>query len=222
MARHCLKSYGLNFSEFNCRVKEGYGCSEASCALTFFHDDDVYRPGSVGRPLPGVTISIQDDNDQPLLPEQEGEICAKGENIMQGYWQDPGATQSAIRNGWLHTGDVGRMDADGFIYITGRKKDLLIKGGENIAPRALEEALYEHPAVAEAAVIGVPHPLYGEDICAVVVLRAGKTATVEELKEHVAKYVSKFRVPATVVFFETLPKSPVGKILKRELRRLLH
>ncbi|MDZ4850062.1 MAG: AMP-binding protein [Pirellulaceae bacterium] len=207
---------------FNCRVKEGYGCSEASCALTFFHDDDVYRPGSVGKALPGVIISIQDDSDQPLMPEQEGEICAKGENIMQGYWQDHHATLSTIRNGWLHTGDVGRMDADGFIYITGRKKDLIIKGGENIAPRALEEALYEHPAVAEAAVIGVPHPLYGEDICAVVVLRAGKTASAEELQEHVAKYVSKFKVPATVVFRDELPKSPVGKILKRELRRLLH
>ena len=207
--------------EFNCKVKEGYGCSEASCALTFFHDDEPYRPGSVGKALPGVMLSIQDDKDQPLLPEQEGEICARGANIMHGYWRDQHATELAIRNGWLHTGDVGRMDADGFVYITGRKKDLIIKGGENIAPRALEEALYEHPAIAEAAVIGVPDPLYGEEICAVVVLRAGKTATAEELQEHVGKYVNKFRVPATIVFRDELPKSPVGKILKRELRRMM-
>jgi long-chain acyl-CoA synthetase len=204
--------------EFNCRIKEGYGLSEASCALTSFRYDEPYRAFSVGKALLGVTISIQDDNDQPLLPEQEGEICAKGENIMQGYWQDPVATQSAIRDGWLHTGDVGRMDADGFLYITGRKKDLIIKGGENIAPRALEDALYEHPSVAEAAVIGIRDPLYGEDICAVVVLRAGKTATSEELQQHVAKYVNKFRVPAKVLFLDALPKSPIGKILKRELR----
>ena len=206
---------------FSCRVKEGYGCSEASCALTSFGDEETYRPFSVGKALPGIGISIQDDNDQILSPGQEGEICAQGDSIMQGYWQDSCATQSAIRNGWLHTGDVGRTDADGFVYITGRKKDLIIKGGENIAPRALEDALYEHPAVAEAAVIGLPDPLYGEDICAVVVLRAGKSATAEELQQHVAKYVNKFKVPSTIVFHDALPKSPVGKILKRELRRLL-
>ena len=206
---------------FNCRVKEGYGCSEASCTLTAFHDDDRYRIGSVGRALPNVFISIQNDSGQSLDVEQEGEICAQGPNIMQGYWRDDQATREAIRDGWLHTGDIGKMDVDGFVYVTGRKKDLIIKGGENIAPRALEEALYEHPAIAEAAVIGIPDALYGEEICAVVVLRADKTATAEELKQHIGKYVSKFRIPATIVFRDSLPKSPVGKILKRELRTLL-
>lgn len=207
--------------EFSCRVKEGYGLSEATCTLTSFRDEEPYRAFSVGKAIVGVTISIRDEDDQPLLPGQEGEICAKGENLMLGYWQDPVATQSTIRDGWLYTGDVGRMDADGFLYITGRKKDLIIKGGENIAPRALEDALYEHPSVAEAAVIGFADPLYGEDICAVVVLRSGKQATPQELQQHVAKYVSKFKVPAKVVFLDALPKSPIGKILKRELRRLI-
>jgi long-chain acyl-CoA synthetase len=207
--------------EFRCRVKEGYGLSEASCTLTSFRDEEPYRAFSVGRAIKGVTISIRDENDQPVLQGQEGEICAKGEILMQGYWQDPIATQLAIRDGWLYTGDLGRTDADGFVYITGRKKDLIIKGGENIAPRALEDVLYEHPAVAEAAIIGLPDPLYGEDICAVVVLRAGKTATPEELQQHVAKYVNKFKVPAKVLFLDALPRSHIGKILKRELRRLI-
>ena len=154
-------------------------------------------------------------------PAKPGEICVRGPNVMTGYWNDPDATAAVLRDGWLHTGDVGHLDADGYLYITDRIKDIIIKGGENISPRQIEEALHTHPAVAEVAVIGLPDPTLGEEVCAVVVLRAGHSATEAELREHVGQFVHKFRVPARFVFRPELPKNGVGKILKRELRREL-
>jgi long-chain acyl-CoA synthetase len=140
---------------------------------------------------------------------------------MQGYWKDPETTQQVMRGGWLHTGDLGRVDTDGYLYITGRKKDMIIKGGENISPREIEEAIYQHASVSEAAVIGIPDETFGEQVCAVVVLRPGQSATEIELQSHVARFVNKFKVPSRVVFRPELPKSPIGKILKRELRQEL-
>jgi long-chain acyl-CoA synthetase len=140
---------------------------------------------------------------------------------MTGYWNDPEATAAVLRDGWLHTGDVGHLDADGYLYITDRIKDIIIKGAENISPRQIEETLHTHPAVAEVAVIGLPDPKLGEEVCAIVVLRAGQTATEAELREHAGKFMHRFRVPGLIVFRKDLPKSGVGKVLKRELRREL-
>jgi long-chain acyl-CoA synthetase len=170
---------------------------------------------------PGVEIRILDDKNQPVAPRTNGEICLKGESIMAGYWRDANATQESIRDGWLHTGDIGFLDDDGYLFITDRKKDLIIKGGENISPREIEEALYLHPAVAEAAVIGIPDPVYGEDICAVLQLKAGVQIGEDELRVHVSQYVTKFKIPGRVVFQPMLPKNMTGKILKYQIRAQL-
>ncbi|MDX1430122.1 MAG: AMP-binding protein, partial [Rhodothermales bacterium] len=193
--------------EFDCVVKEGYGLSETSPTLTGYHDEDDYRPGSVGNAIPGVEIAILDFDNNPVPLGEQGEICARGPNIMKGYWKLPEATDEAMAGGWFHSGDIGYMDEDGYVYITDRKKDLIIKGGENISPREIEEGLQEHPAVAEAAVIGVKDPTYGENIVAVVSLKPGAEATEDELKEHAGKYVTKFKIPARVVFSTLLPKN---------------
>jgi long-chain acyl-CoA synthetase len=206
---------------FRCRVQNGYGLSEAAPTVSAFTDEEPHRPGSSGRPIPGVEVRIVDAAGRTLTAGESGEICARGPNVMAGYWNDPEATAAVIRDGWLHTGDVGHLDADGYLYITDRLKDIIIKGGENISPRQIEEVLHKHPAVAEVAVIGLPDSTLGEEICAVVVLRAGHTVTEAELQEHAGHYVHKYRVPARIVFRSELPKSGVGKILKRELRREL-
>ncbi len=206
---------------FSCRIRDGYGCSEATCAISSYQDSEAHRVGSVGRPLHEMDLAILDKASRAVPTGQEGEVCVRGPHVMQGYWKDPETTELAMRSGWLHTGDLGRVDADGYLYITGRIKDLIIKGGENISPREIEEAIYQHPAVAEAAVIGIPDVTFGEQVCAVVVLRPGHTATEIEIQSHVARFVNKFKVPSSVVFRSELPKSPVGKILKRELRQEL-
>ncbi|MGQ0636071.1 MAG: class I adenylate-forming enzyme family protein [Planctomycetaceae bacterium] len=207
--------------EFGCRIKDGYGCSEATCCISSYRDNEPHRAGSVGRPIAGVELIVVDEDDRSLPAGQEGELCVRGRQMMRGYWKDRAATDEALRDGWLHTGDIGRVDAEGYLFITGRKKDVVIKGGENIAPRSIEEALYDHPAVAEAAVVGVPDSTFGEELWAVVALRAGAAVSEADLQNHVARYVSRFKVPARIVFRRELPKSSVGKILKRELRREL-
>ena len=203
---------------FNCTVKQGYGLSESSGALTGYHPDDKYRVGSVGPPLPGIEMCVMDFENRILSPGQTGELCSRGRHIMQGYLNKPEATRETIIDGWLHTGDIGYMDAEGYVYITDRKKDLIIKGAENISPREIEEGLYTHPAIAEAAVFGVPDATYGEEIVAAVVLRTGATASEAELKEYLGQYVTKFKIPAQIVFLETLPKGASGKILKRAIK----
>jgi len=166
-------------------------------------------------------LAILNKENELVSVGLEGEVCVRGPHVMQGYWKDPETTALAMSGGWLHTGDLGRVDHDGFLYITGRIKDLIIKGGENISPREIEEAIYQHRAVAEAAVIGIPDATFGEQVCAVVVLRPGQSATEIEIQSHVARFVNKFKVPSSVVFRSELPKSPVGKILKRQLREEL-
>jgi long-chain acyl-CoA synthetase len=203
---------------FGCRVLQGYGLSESSGALTGYQPDDLYRIGSVGPALPGIEICIMDAANQILPAGATGEICSRGKHVMQGYLNKPDATREAVMGGWLHTGDIGYLDADGYVYITDRKKELIIKGGENISPREIEESIYAHPAIAEAAVFGVPDAVYGENLVATVVLRAGQELTAEELITHLSQYVTKFKLPAQIVFREALPKGPSGKILKRALR----
>ena len=206
---------------FHCRVADGYGQSEATASLSGYWEGDEPRDGAAGRALPGVELQIQDPSGAPLPARTTGEICARGENIMLGYWNDPEATAQALAGGWLHTGDIGFLDEDGFVYVTDRKKDLIIKGGENISPREIEEAIYEHPAVAEAAVVRVPHPVYGEDIWAAVVAKPAASVSEEEICSHVGRYVTKFKIPTRVIFYTELPKNGVGKILKRQIREEL-
>jgi long-chain acyl-CoA synthetase len=202
--------------EFGCIVLEGYGLSETSPVASFNFPHER-RAGSVGRPVRGVEFRIVDDEDHDVPDGEPGEIVIRGPNVMKGYWNKPEETANAMREGWFHTGDIGRRDADGFYYIVDRKKEMIIRGGYNVYPREIEEVLYEHPAVAEAAVIGVPHPELGEEIAAVLALKPGATASADELRDYVKGKVAAYKYPRTVKIVDTLPKGPTGKILKREI-----
>ena len=176
--------------------------------------------GSTGPSIDGVEIKIFDESDREVPTGEVGEICLRGPNVMKGYLHKEEETRAALRNGWLHTGDMGYLDRDGDLFITDRKKDLIIRGGENISPGALEEILYKHPAVLETAVVGIPDPLYGEEVKAFVVSKPGFKVSEQELIDHCLKFTSRFRVPRTIAFLDELPKNSVGKILKRTLRDL--
>jgi long-chain acyl-CoA synthetase len=205
-------------AKFGGKILEGYGLTEASPVVSAHRLSGPRKLGSVGRALPGVTLSIQDDDDRPLPVGEIGEICVKGPNVMMGYYRSPEETARTVRGGWLHTGDVGRLDEDGFLFIVERKKDLIIRGGFNIYPREVEEALYAHPKVAEAAVVGMKDPLMGEDVLAFVVLKPGDPASAEELSTFCESRLARFKCPKQIRFVDSLPKSPIGKILRKELR----
>jgi long-chain acyl-CoA synthetase len=207
--------------KFGGRLVEGYGLTEASPVVTSTRLSAPRKPGSVGQPLPGVEVSILDDDDRALPVGDTGEIGVRGPNVMLGYYGLPDETARTLRNGWLHTGDVGRLDADGFLYIVERKKDLIIRGGFNVYPREVEEVLYAHPAVAEAAVVGMRDPLMGEEVCAFVALKAGATADAEALIDFCRSRLAKYKCPREMRFLPSLPKNPVGKILRKELRALV-
>ncbi len=202
---------------FGGKLLEGYGLTEASPVVSAHRLSGTRKLGSVGPPIPGVQVSIQDD-DRPLPVGELGEVCVKGPNVMAGYYKNPEETARTIRQGWLHTGDMGRLDRDGFLYIVERKKDLIIRGGFNIYPREVEDALYAFPKVAEAAVVGVADPLMGEDVLAFVVLKDGATATAEDVIAFCESRLARFKCPKQVRFLDSLPKSPIGKILRKELR----
>jgi long-chain acyl-CoA synthetase len=202
---------------FGCLVLEGYGLSETSPVASFNHPDRERRPGSIGTPIRGVQMRVVDEHGREVPRGEVGEIVIRGHNVMKGYWRRPEETAAAIPDGWFHSGDMGRVDEDGYFAIVDRKKDLIIRGGYNVYPREVEEVLYEHPAVAEAAVIGVPHPELGEEVGAAVALKPGSTVTVEELREHVRRQVAAYKYPRTLWFVDALPKGPTGKILKREI-----
>ena len=204
--------------KFGGRILEGYGLTEASPVVSAHRLSGPRRIGSVGRAIPGVEISIQDDLDRPLPAGELGEVCVRGRNVMVGYYRNPEETARAVRAGWLHTGDMGRLDDDGFLFIVERKKDLIIRGGFNIYPREVEEVLYAHPKVAEAAVVGMKDPLMGEDVLAFVVLRSGERASAEEIGAFCEGRLARFKCPKQIRFVESLPKSPIGKILRKELR----
>ncbi|HLZ20479.1 MAG TPA: AMP-binding protein, partial [Smithellaceae bacterium] len=215
MARQWKEKYGID-------IWEGYGLSEA----TTVNAGNVAgrRPpkyGSIGLCYQKFnTMKIFDENDRELPPGQTGEIVIKGPGIMKGYWNKPDETAQAIRNGWLHTGDIGHVDEDGYFFITDRKKDLIIRGGENIFPKEIENILYQYPAVLEASVIGIPDPVYGETVKAFVVLKEKDAATDEDLMAYCRDQLPAYKRPTIIRIIDAMPRSAVGKILKRELRKL--
>jgi long-chain acyl-CoA synthetase len=203
---------------FGCVVLEGYGLSETSPVACFNHPDRERRPGSIGTPVEGVEMKLVDVDRHDASPGEVGEIAIRGHNVMKGYWNRPDATAEAIdEDGWFYSGDVARRDEDGFYFIVDRKKEMIIRGGYNVYPREIEEVLYEHPAVREAAVVGIPHADLGEEVAAAVALRPGMTATESEIREFVKTNVAAYKYPRHVWFVDELPKGPTGKILKRAI-----
>ncbi|HXD65484.1 MAG TPA: long-chain fatty acid--CoA ligase [Solirubrobacteraceae bacterium] len=202
---------------FGCKILEGYGLSESSPVASFNHRDRERKPGSIGTPIRNVEMKIVDDDRAEVDQGEVGEIVIRGYNVMKGYWQRPEETAETIVDGWLHTGDMGRVDEDGYFYVVDRKKELIIRGGYNVYPREIEEVLYEHPAVREAAVLGVPHDEYGEEVGAAVVLKDDAEATPDELRDYVKEQVAAYKYPRVVWLVDDLPKGPTGKILKREI-----
>ena len=203
---------------FDCIVLEGYGLSETSPVASFNHPGRERKPGSIGTPIRGVEMRVVDAAGAEVPQGEVGEIAIRGHNIMKGYLNRPEATAEAVSDdGWFRTGDIGRVDEDGYYYIVDRKKDLIIRGGYNIYPREIEEVLYEHPEVAEAAVVGIPHPELGEEVGAAVALKPGATVTPDELRSYVKSQVAAYKYPRRVWIVDALPKGPTGKILKKEI-----
>ncbi|HMG72376.1 MAG TPA: long-chain fatty acid--CoA ligase [Pyrinomonadaceae bacterium] len=204
---------------FNCPVVEGYGLSESTCRSTFNPPDVRRRPGSCGLPI-GNEMKVFDDNDKEVADGELGEIVLRGENILKGYYKNPEATSTAFRNGWFHTNDIGYRDQDGYFFIVDRKSDMIIRGGENIYPREIDEVLYQHPAVAAAATIGVPDPLYGEEVAAFIVLKDGMKVSEENLINYCAERLADYKCPKSIRIVKDIPKGPTGKLLKRELAKI--
>jgi long-chain acyl-CoA synthetase len=202
------------------KVYEGYGCTE-SATLISANPIDARRAGSVGLPVPGCEVSIRDDADRALPAGQDGEICVRSPGVMTGYWHTADSASTVLAGGWLHTGDIGHRDSEGYYFIVDRKKELVIRGGFNVYPREIEEVLYQHPAVLEAAVFGVADATMGEEVNAAVALRPGQACVEGELIAFVKERVAAYKYPRRVFVLETLPKGPTGKILKLELKAQL-
>jgi long-chain acyl-CoA synthetase len=195
-------------AKYGVSILEGYGLSETSPVASFNVLDRPKKPGSIGLPIWGCEFKLGPD----------GEIWIRGHNVMKGYYRKPEANREAFEDGWFKTGDVATRDDDGYYFIVDRKKDMIIRGGFNVYPREVEEVLYGHPAVAEAAVIGVPHESHGEEIKAIVAFKPGKSATELDLTEHCKVKLAAYKYPRVIEIRDALPKGPTGKILKRELR----
>jgi long-chain acyl-CoA synthetase len=204
---------------FGCMILEGYGLSETSPVASFNHPNAERKPGSIGTPVTGVEMRLVGPDGTDVPPGEVGEIAIRGHNVMKGYWGQPEATAEAIPDGWFRTGDLARVDEDGYYFIVDRKKEMIIRGGYNVYPREIEEVLYEHPAVAEAAVVGLAAGDLGEEVGAAVALKPGATATPEELRDYVKQRVAAYKYPREVWLVDELPKGPTGKILRREVRR---
>jgi long-chain acyl-CoA synthetase len=203
--------------KFGTQVLEGYGLSETSPVASFNHPDRERKVGSIGTPIDGVEMKVVDEDGNDLPTGEVGEIVIKGHNVMKGYWNRPDATEESIKDGWFHTGDMAQVDDDGYFFIVDRKKDMIIRGGYNVYPREIEEVLYEHPAVREVAVVGVPHDELGEEVGAVVALKEGESADEDELRSYAKEQVAAYKYPRQIWFVDELPKGPTGKILKREI-----
>jgi long-chain acyl-CoA synthetase len=205
------KKYGVT-------ILEGYGLSETSPVASFNQLDRPTKPGSIGTPIWGVEMDVVDLEGKPVAEGELGEIVIRGHNVMKGYYKRPDATAESIKRGWFHTGDIAYRDSDGFYFIKDRVKDMIIRGGFNVYPREVEEVLYAHPAIAEAAVIGIPDPALGEEIKAVVSCKPGQSVTEHEVIDYCKERLAAYKYPRSVEVRETLPKTATGKILKRELR----
>jgi long-chain acyl-CoA synthetase len=207
---------------FKCKIVEGYGLTEGTCASSVnplpTEIEDRRKVGSIGIPLPGNEMKIVDDKGNDVAPNTKGEIVIKGDNVMKEYFKNPEANAETLKYGWLYTGDIGHMDEDGFFFITDRKKDMIIRGGENIYPREIEEVLYSHPVVSLATVIGVKDKIYGELPKAFIVLKEGESITAEEIIEYCRNNLADFKIPKYVEFRDDLEKTPTGKIMKQPLR----
>jgi long-chain acyl-CoA synthetase len=204
--------------KYHVQILEGYGLSETSPVASFNHLDHEPIPGSIGTPIWGIEMRCVDADGREVPDGELGEIVIRGHNVMKGYYKRPEATTEAIRHGWFHSGDVAYKDANGFFFIKDRVKDMIIRGGFNVYPREIEEILYGHPAIAEAAVIGIPDLALGEEIKAVVACKPGHSATEAEIIEYCKERLAAYKYPRSVEFRETLPKTATGKILKRELK----
>ncbi|GAB3585611.1 long-chain-fatty-acid--CoA ligase [Calidifontibacter terrae] len=208
---------------FQAKILEGYGLSESSPVACFNHPQLERKAGTIGVPVEDVSLRlVADDVDGKVVdsaPGEVGEILIKGPNVMKGYWGLPEATAETIVDGWLRTGDLATRDDDGYYTIVDRKKSLIIRGGYNVYPREIEEVIYEHPAVIEVAVVGIPHPTLGEEVAAAVSLKAGASASPEEIRAFVKERVAAYKYPREVWILDSLPKGPTGKILRREVQQ---
>jgi acyl-CoA synthetase (AMP-forming)/AMP-acid ligase II len=211
---------------FGCDFLQAYGMTETTAAATYLFPDDHRRALAgephlllaAGRPALGTEVRIVDPAGKPLPIGEIGEIAVRGPQLMRGYWNLPEATAEALRDGWMHTGDAGVLDAEGYLFVQDRTKDMIVSGAENVYPREVEEVLYQHPAVAEAAVIGVPDAKWGEAVKAIVVLKPGQSITADELIAFGKGRLAGYKQPRSVDFIDALPRNPSGKVLKRELR----
>ncbi len=205
-------------TRFGVQILEGYGLSETSPVASFNMLSRPRKVGSIGYPVWGVSMRVVDAHGAVLSDGERGEVCIRGHNVMKGYWNRPEATHESLVDGWFHTGDIGYRDTEGCYFIVDRKKDLILRGGFNVYPREVEEVLYAHPAVMEAAVIGIPSPQHGEEVKAIVVRKPGATLGEEELRIYCKEKLAAYKYPRVIEFRDALPKGPTGKILKRELR----
>ncbi|MBI5584809.1 MAG: long-chain-fatty-acid--CoA ligase [Deltaproteobacteria bacterium] len=217
--KRCIQKFGNIFTQ-------GYGLTEAAPMVTVLFKEDHVVEGprvkllsSVGKVGLPVEARIVDEWDRPLKPGETGEVVVRGKNIMMGYWKNPELTAATLRGGWLHTGDLGTIDEEGYIYLLDRKADMIITGGENVYPKETEDALYEHPAVRECAVVAAPDDRWGERVQAVVVLKPGFIVAEAELIQHCKVRLAGYKCPKSIAFWEELPKTPVGKLLRREVRK---
>jgi len=206
-------------SRYHIPMVEGYGLSEGTCGSTCNPLDGVRKPGTVGPPLPGQQIRIVNANGEDVPNGAAGEVLVAGPNVMRGYLNRPDETAKTIVDGWLHTGDVGRLDEDGYLMLVDRAKDMIIRGGENIYPKEIETVVYQLPGVAEAAVVGRANPVYGEDPVLFVSLTSDADLTADKISEHVGGSLSKYKLPVQIAILDGLPKNPIGKIDKPTLRR---
>lgn len=207
-------------AKFKVPILEGYGMSEGSPVVTFNQMDLGRKPGSIGKPVWGVNVKLVDENDQEVAIGEKGELVYKGHNVMKGYYKRPEANLKALKNGWMHSGDIAVQDEEGFFYIVDRTKDMIIRGGLNVYPREVEEVLMQHDAISLVAVIGVPHDQFGEEIKACVVLKEGNTISESHLIEWTKAHIAAYKYPRIIEFMDGLPMSATGKILKKELRKM--
>jgi len=206
------------YAEAGIKVRQLYGLTECNTATVLDGKNAIAKVGSCGKPFSPTEVRVGDDNDQDVGPEVKGEVLLRSPNVMKGYWNRPEETEAALKGGWLHTGDVGRLDEEGFLYIMDRKKDMIISGGENIYPAEIEDSLRHNPKILDVGVIGYPHEKWGEAVMAVVAVKEGEILTEEELLGWCQGKIGKFKIPKKVIFTDAIPRTPTGKILKRVLR----